>query len=236
MSTKKAFDLSNMSVPVLLAMNDEPDRSVIKEYVGNKNLFMFTLGYCEPPESFCEIIRYKRELDIAAGRKRSFSGTVVIDLSKWTGSEDSVYFDAFLAYLYDNDHGISYIFAVNSLDCNAIYKKLSEYFAVDMIQLNVCKGQLLHEHIKDYFLNKKVNISGPALKFLCSVLEEYAEERAFNIRRLETICDRLISVSKDKIVDEAQVRKFSASENIDKCSKYEMSCSFGITALEERAE
>lgn len=221
------------ALPLMFVMNEEPDRAAIEEYIGSSRLFMFTLSYCEPPESFGEIMRYQRELDTVTGRRRYFNGTSLIDMSKWIGSEDSPYFDAFLAYLYDNDDGVSYIFAIDNRECEAIYNKLSEYFAVDIIHLDLCKGEPLRGHIKRYFNDRNVCISHVSLEQLCVILEEYAQQNAFNLRRLETVCDRLISAAKNEKISDEQIKKLGESKTLPSAG-VQLSGTFGIAAADER--
>ena len=101
---------------------------------GADAVFAFRLCYCEPPEYFEEISRYILELDEYTGRQGVFKGTVVIDCAQWTGSEQSEYFDAFLAYLSDHQKGIRYVFCTSrEMPHQAMYKKLSEYFSVSLL-------------------------------------------------------------------------------------------------------
>lgn len=194
------------------ALNEPPDKSVICELINSTELFIFTLAYREPPEDFGELIRYRQELDLAAGRKNNYTGDVLIDLTNWIGSEDSDYLDAFLAYLYDNASNGRYIFTVECNNCKAMENKISEYFCVEKKQLDLCTGELLRKHIEQYLKNRNCRISSKSLTSLCSLFEIYAKERKISMRNLEALCDRLISHSNDQILDNAMIKEFIEPE------------------------
>ena len=117
------------------AMQFQTLSSLVGSCVDSKSdPFIFSLRYCEPPEHFEELSRYIWELDEHTGTQGAFKGVSVINLSQWVGSEPSEYLDAFLAYLYDHQKHIRYVFTV-PCECRytAMKEKLEEYFEVHYI-------------------------------------------------------------------------------------------------------
>lgn len=221
--------------PPFLALSEPPDKTVICELIDSSDLFIFTLAYREPPEDFGELIRYKQELDFAAGRKNNYVGDVLIDLTNWIGSEDSDYLDAFLAYLYDNAANIRYIFAAKCFDCKAMENKVSEYFCIEKKQLDLCAGELLRKHIDQYLKKNNCRISSKALTSLCNLFETYAEEKKITLRSLEVMCDMIISHSKDQILDEAMIKEFIEPEINMRLGAFSPISLFGIGSMDERS-
>lgn len=221
--------------PLFLAMSVPPDRAVICELINSSELFIFTLAYCEPPEDFSELIRYRQELDLAAGRKKNYVGDVLIDLTNWIGSEDSDYLDAFLAYLYDNAVSIRYIFAAKCFDCKAMENKVSEYFCIEKKQLDLCAGELLRKHIDQYLKKNNCRISSKALTSLCNLFETYAEEKKITLRSLEVMCDMIISHSNDQILDDAMIKEFIEPEINMRLGPFSPISLFGIGSMDERS-
>lgn len=220
--------------PLFLALSEPPGKTVICELIDSSNLFIFTLAYSEPPEDFGELIRYRQELDFAAGRKNNYLGDVLIDLTNWTGSEDSDYLDAFLAYLYDNADGVRYIFAAGCFDCEAIENKISEYFSMEKRLLNLCTGELLKRHINQYFINNNCKISPKALVSLCNLFEKYANKKKTRLRSLEVMCDKIILCLDNKTIDDTTIKELIEPEINMRLGCSVATSLFGIGSMEEK--
>ena len=226
--------VSENSNSLFLVLSESPDKSVICEVINSSELFIFTLSYREPTEDFGELIRYRQELDLAAGRKNNYLGDILIDLTNWIGSEDSEYLDAFLAYLYDHAGSGRYIFAAECNGCAAMENKISEYFNIEKKQLDLCTGELLRKHIDQYFNKKHYHIPSRTLGSLCDLLESYAEKNKITLRSLEVMCDMIISQSEDKILDDTIIMKLIEQE-INLRSGWPPVSMFGIGSWDERA-
>ena len=198
-----------------------------------KNETALFLTLSEPPEGFGELIRYRRELDLAAGRKNSYRGNILIDLSKWTGSENSDYLDAFLAYLYDNAEGVRYIFTASCPDCEVMENKIRDYFHTERLSPELYSGEFLKKHITGYLRKNDRRISPKALSSLCGMLETYAGKTNSRMRSLETLCDGLISGS-ENIINDAMVKKLIEPEIILRSGEPAAMSLFGIGSAGER--
>ena len=132
---KKACKMCNSKV--LLHTSQESMTPTILARIAAENgyqeteVFLFDLRYSEPPEYFEELSRYVYELDECSGRKGIYKGIIGINCSQWLGSEQSEYFDAFLAYLCDHQEYVQYVFIVpETLQMTTMKNKLEEYFKV----------------------------------------------------------------------------------------------------------
>ena len=218
---------------LFMALSEPPDKTVICELTDCDDLFMFTLAYSEPPEGFGELIRYRQELDLAAGRKNSYNGNILVDLSRWKGSEDSEYLDAFLAYLCDNSEGVRYIFTVSCPECEAMENKIRDYFHTERSSPELYSGEFLKKHMTRYLHKNDRRISPKALATLCGMLETYAGKTNSRLRGLETLCDSLITGS-EKIINDTMVKKLTEPEiNLRMGEPAAMSL-FGIGSAGER--
>lgn len=218
---------------LFLTLSEPPDKNVICELTDCNDLFMFTLAYSEPPDGFGELIRYRQELDLTAGRKNSYHGNILIDLSRWTGSENSDYLDAFLAYLYDNAEGVRYIFTVSCPECEAMENKIIDYFYTEKLSPELYSGEFLKKHITRYLHKNDRRISPKALATLCGMLETYAKKTNSRLRGIETLCDTLISDSKNIINDTTVKRLIKPEINLSSGEPASMSL-FGTGSTRER--
>lgn len=214
--------------PLMLVINEPPEKTAVSELIDADELFMFVLNYCEPPDGFGELVRYRNELDLAAGKKNRYQGYVLIDLSRWINSEDSDYLDAFLAYLYDNGEGVRYIFAVDNPECDLLTGKLGEYFCIKKRSINLCVGEYMKAHIGEYFRKNEYKINAKALSCLCAAFEEYSSQKNIRLRELEILCDKLIINSRGIEVDEGTVTELIKNEITIKMNTEPGGISFGI--------
>jgi hypothetical protein len=233
---KCAPETANPIYPLYFIASEPPDKLVLRELVpGGGQTFTFILGYCSPPDHFGEILRYRNELDFAAGRNGSFTGNAVIDLSQWTNDADSPFLDAFLAYLFDHGEKVRYVFtAVSGAESEGqLYRKLCEYFPVETLSADLCSAEFLNRHIRKVFGERIAEkLAQKDIDKLCKCLSMAAGQYDLSLHPLETACERLIMSKEGKLTGK-DIDKFMTSDYFTKlCSSGGRQ--FGIPSTEER--
>ena len=109
-----------------------------KEF-GN-DYFDFCFSFVDESAKFYEINRFLYESKHTQRFVNKFEGNVAIDISEWNNKRlTNKYFDAFMYYIKDSLLFNNYIFIADKQLSPEIEKKLSEFFDINIVELESTK-------------------------------------------------------------------------------------------------
>lgn len=225
-----------LCIPILEMISDSYTSCGADSCTEN-NIFAFKLRYCEPDSSFDELYRYAYELEAAGGFHGKFKGIAVIDISEWCGNEKSVYFDAFIAYLFDHSEGLYYIFTSESdqsLNMEKMYSKLAEYFHIHRAEIDLYDEKILNPFVTAFFNDRNCLISADIIKEFCKTVRKSMKNHN-SFRKVELLCEDLIKVN-NKRINRTDFNRFMTMNSGFCITESIENNPLGITFLDERGK
>lgn len=194
----------------------------LMSFYGDVKFFEFSLGYCQPGETFKELLRLFDEVGFAAGFRNEFRGVIRIDIDEWINHFEEKHFIDFLEYLSANDEKWFIILSVTPTDKKKIHNLkafLSMYMRIEEVSLSLPKTEELFDYIESTLSGYGLTLSEGGKKLLTETINKLRKNKNFDgFKSIKLLCQDIAYTFfsqekiKDYIIDE-EFLKFFAPES-----------------------